>query len=62
MDKYSIGLVYAALSEHDLAIEWLERAAREPCLWFTFMANGDPRLDELRSNPRFALLLQRLMT
>jgi TolB-like protein/Flp pilus assembly protein TadD len=60
VDKYSIGLVYAALNEHDLAIDWLGRAAGERCVWFTFMANGDPRLDALRSDPRFVSLLQRM--
>lgn len=58
VDKYSIGLVYAALGEHGLAINWFDRAASERCAWFTFMANGDPRLDELRSDPRFEALLQ----
>lgn len=62
VDKYSIGLVYAALSEDDLALDWLDRAAGERCLWFTFMAHGDPRLDGLRSDPRFESLLQRMMT
>lgn len=62
VDKYSIGLVYTALSQHDLAIAWFDRAARERCLWFTFLANGDPRLDELRSDPRLQALLQRMIT
>lgn len=58
VDKYSVALVYAALGEHDLAIDWLARAASERCAWFTFMANGDPRLDRLRSDPRFEALLR----
>lgn len=62
VDKYSVGLVYTALSELDLAIDWFDRAARERCLWFTFLANGDPRLDGLRGDHRFQVLLQGIMT
>jgi TolB-like protein/thioredoxin-like negative regulator of GroEL len=51
--------MYAALGDADHAFEWLNKAAddREPSvLW----AKVDPRLDPLRSDPRFDALLARL--
>lgn len=60
VDKYSVGLIYVALGMYDVALNWFERAAQERCPWFSFMANGDPRLDGLRSDPRFGTL-RRLM-
>jgi len=58
VDKYSVGLVYLALGVQDVALDWFEKAAKERCAWFSFVANGDPRLDGLRSDPRFEALLR----
>lgn len=58
VDKYSVGLIYVALGMHQVALDWFEKAAKERCAWFSFEANGDPRLDELRSDPRFEALLR----
>lgn len=62
VDAYSVALVHLALGQNDQAIHWLERAAKDRCSWFTFMANGDPRMDRLRPDPRFEALLQRMVT
>jgi len=62
VDKYSVGLVYIALGMHEAALDWFERAAQERCPWFTFVALGDPRLDGLRSDPRFDELLKLMRT
>ncbi len=58
VDKYSVGLVYIALGMQEAALDWFERAAQERCPWFSFVAMGDPRLDRLRSDPRFDALLR----
>lgn len=51
--------LYAALGETDKAFEWLERAYQERSHWMVFL-KVDPRLDSLRSDQRFAGLLQRI--
>jgi len=58
VDKYSVGLIYVALGMQDLALAWFDKAAKERCPWFSFVANGDPRLDGLRSDPRFEAFLR----
>jgi tetratricopeptide (TPR) repeat protein len=55
---YEIATIYALLKERDQAFAWLERAAREHAVGFTFV-RVDPHLDNLRDDPRFAELLRR---
>jgi len=62
VDKYSVGIVYIALGMHEVALDWFEKAAQERCPWFSFVAMGDPRLDRLRSDPRFEALLRLMRT
>jgi DNA-binding winged helix-turn-helix (wHTH) protein/TolB-like protein len=54
-----IALIYAAIGDKDEAFQWLEQAYTEHdedlCL-----LKVDPRLDSLRTDPRFASLLQRV--
>ena len=54
-----IGLVYAALGEDDLAFEWLEKShvirAESLC-----SLKVDPKVDRLRTDPRFASLLKKV--
>ena len=50
-----VALVYLALGERGQAIEWLERAFAERAHSMAFV-NVDPRLDPLRSEPRFERL------
>jgi DNA-binding winged helix-turn-helix (wHTH) protein/tetratricopeptide (TPR) repeat protein len=47
---------YAGLGDRDAALGWLERAADAQCMWLVF-APVDPRLAELREDPRGAALL-----
>ncbi len=56
---YSIAVVHAALGEKDAAFQWLERAYRERDAQITDLVLG-PEVDSLRSDPRFAQLIQRL--
>jgi TolB-like protein/DNA-binding winged helix-turn-helix (wHTH) protein/Tfp pilus assembly protein PilF len=56
---YLIAKIYGALGEKDEAFKWLERAYNERDAHITYLAL-DPELDTLRSDPRFAILLERL--
>jgi len=52
-------LIYTSLGQKDLALGWLENAYEERSGWFQF-AKADPRLDPLRSDPRFQDILRRM--
>jgi TolB-like protein/class 3 adenylate cyclase/Tfp pilus assembly protein PilF len=56
---YGIGIIYAGLRDRDRAFAWLERAiaAQSPGVIYL---NVDPRLDELRADPRLANLVTRV--
>ena len=54
-----VSLIYAAMQEKDEAFRWLENAYRERSAWMVYL-NVDPRLDSLRSDPRFDDLLRRM--
>ncbi len=57
--SYHLALVHAGLGERDRAFEFLEKALEErdeELVW----VKVDPRLDDLRADPRFANLLHRL--
>jgi len=52
-------IVHAGLGERDQAIDWLERAYEERDSHLPFL-NVDPRLRNLRQEPRFEALLKRV--
>ena len=52
---YSIALIYAGLGEKDRAIEWLQKAYEERSDWIIYLG-VEPRLESLRSDPRFQRL------
>jgi len=56
---YSIAVVHAGLGDRDQALTWLERvyARRSPNLVYLAI---DPRLDDLRSDPRYVSLVHRM--
>ena len=56
---YVVARVYASLGEADEALRWLEIGYRERAAWMVFL-KIDPRLDGLRSDPRFRDLLRRM--
>jgi Tfp pilus assembly protein PilF len=56
---YILARIYAALNEKDEAFRLLEKAYREHAAWTAFM-KSDPRLDNLRSDPRFGDVLRRM--
>jgi TolB-like protein/DNA-binding winged helix-turn-helix (wHTH) protein/Tfp pilus assembly protein PilF len=56
---YDIALVYVGLGQKDDAFYWLEKSYQERARALGF-AKVEPRLDPLRSDPRFADLLRRM--
>jgi serine/threonine protein kinase len=54
---YELATVYAGLREHDKAFEWLDRAIDDRSLQYSIM---EPGFAELRRDPRFDRVRQRL--
>jgi TolB-like protein/Tfp pilus assembly protein PilF len=54
-----IALIYTGLNEKDEAFRWLDKAFDERCEYLVYLPT-EPLADPLRSDPRFAQLLQRL--
>ena len=59
VSSYGVALIYVALTEREAAFQWLERAFQERDENFIHL-KVDPRLDPIRSEPRFQQLLQRV--
>ena len=57
--SYPIAAIYAALGQKEEAFTWLERAYDERDSWMDYLGL-DPRIERLRSDPRFADLLRRM--
>jgi tetratricopeptide (TPR) repeat protein len=57
--SYPLAAIHAALGERDEALARLARAYDERDSWMDYLGL-DPRLDGLRSDPRFAELLRRM--
>ena len=57
VSAYEIAIVHCWLNDKDSAFRWLGQAEREDAIGFTFV-RVDPRLEALRSDPRFESLLR----
>ena len=57
---YLAATIYAGLGQKDKAIELIEKAYREKSLDVAWILKPDVRTDNLRSDPRFQQLLQRV--
>jgi TolB-like protein/Flp pilus assembly protein TadD len=57
--SYSVARIYVALGMKDEALRWLETAHCERAPLMVFLKT-DPRLDDLRGDPRFEDLLRRM--
>jgi Flp pilus assembly protein TadD len=57
VSAYDLAVIHAGLGEVDAAVDRLERGHQERTHWMALLG-VDPRLDPLRSNPRFARLLE----
>jgi serine/threonine protein kinase/TolB-like protein/Tfp pilus assembly protein PilF len=59
VSPYSVATIYAGLGEKEQAFQWLEKASDEQNTEMVFL-KVDPRLDPLRSDPRFQELLRKV--
>jgi TolB-like protein/Tfp pilus assembly protein PilF len=59
VSAYEIAIIYCSIGDFDNSFRWLALAEREHAVGFTFV-RVDPRLEELRSDPRFLGLLSGL--
>jgi serine/threonine-protein kinase len=59
VSSLDIAIIHAALGDHPTALDWLERAYEERADHLPY-AGVNPRLDSLRSEPRFRRLLDRM--
>jgi serine/threonine protein kinase/tetratricopeptide (TPR) repeat protein len=56
---YELAVIYSILNERDEAFKWIEQAEEENAVGLTY-ARVDPRINNLRADPRFDELLQRM--
>jgi serine/threonine protein kinase/tetratricopeptide (TPR) repeat protein len=59
-EPYGIAAIYVALGERDEAFKWLHKACDQTSLCVTLLLKADPKLESLRSDPRFIDLLHRM--
>jgi hypothetical protein len=57
VSSYHVAVIYLALGDVETGLDWLERAREERSPWIGYM-RVDPRLDTVRSHPRFERLLR----
>ncbi len=58
--EYALALAYTSLGEKERAIEALERGLAGGNKSYLFLLPGDPFLDDLRGDPRFEALVQKI--
>lgn len=56
---YGVALVYAGMGKNDEAFAWLNKAYEGRSHWLVWL-HFDPRWEKIRSDPRYAELVQRL--
>jgi len=59
ISAFDFAIIYTGMGEREKAFEWLEKAFQERSL-FLIYSRWEPRLDPLRSDPRFSSLLHRM--
>jgi hypothetical protein len=58
VSSYHVAVIYIALGDTKVGLDWLERAYDEQSPWIGYL-RVDPRLDPVRSDPRFEGLLRK---
>jgi eukaryotic-like serine/threonine-protein kinase len=58
VSAYHVAVIYIALGDTTAGLDWLERASDEPSPWIGYL-RVDPRVDPVRSSPRFESLLRK---
>ena len=58
VSAYHVAAIHVALGDTSAGLDWLDRALAEQSPWIGYMA-VDPRLDPLRSLPRFQAMLRK---
>lgn len=56
---YNIAAIYEGLGEKDKTLEWLERDVQDQSTWTTDLLT-DRRWDDIRTDPRFVVLLKKV--
>ena len=59
MSLYSVALIHTGLGDRDQALAWLDRAYAERSDYMPYLTL-EPMLDGLRSDQRFAALVERV--
>jgi TolB-like protein/DNA-binding winged helix-turn-helix (wHTH) protein/Tfp pilus assembly protein PilF len=59
VSPFDVALIYAALGDKDTAFTWLDKAIDERSTFLVY-SKWEPRLDPLRSDPRFKNVLDRV--
>jgi Flp pilus assembly protein TadD len=59
VSPFDIALIYTALGDKNSAFIWLDKAAAERSTFLVY-SKWEPRLDPLRSDPRFRTLMNRI--
>jgi len=59
VSPFDIALIYTALGEKDTAFEWLNKAVAERSTFLVY-SKWEPRLDPMRSDPRFGQMLKKI--
>ena len=60
VSPYMVAAVYAGLGSKNQAFEFLEKAYQERSPDLSYFVRVDPRLDSLRSDPRFQNFVSRM--
>jgi TolB-like protein/Flp pilus assembly protein TadD len=59
VSPYEIAVIYVGLQDNDQALSWIERAVEDRA-WESVCLQVEPKLDGLRSEPRFKELIHRI--
>jgi tetratricopeptide (TPR) repeat protein len=59
VSPFDIALIYTGLEQKDAAFEWLQKAVNERSTFLVY-SKWEPRLDPLRSDPRFGQMLKKI--